>query len=101
MRSTGAVILIFVAALILTACDLLSNGGEADVAPEPTATADQTITTVTAPDLPDVTFPITPTQEASTLRIWLPPLIAERTEEGARTLSDQISLFDQVEPLLK
>lgn len=98
MRSTGPVILIFFVALILTACDLLSNGGETGVVPEPTATVAQTQSTVVTPDLPDITFPITPTQESSTLRIWLPPSIVERTEVGAGTLSEQISLYGQENP---
>lgn len=98
MRSTGAIILIFIAALILTACDLLSNGGEAEIVPEPTPTNDQPVLTIVAPSLPEVTLPITPTQGTSTLRLWLPPTIAERTESGARTLSDQIANFEQENP---
>jgi ABC-type glycerol-3-phosphate transport system substrate-binding protein len=99
MRSIAAVILIFFTALILTACDLLSNVGENEGTPEPTATAAQTVVSTTvAPNIPDVTIPVTPTQETSTLRIWLPPSIAERTEDGANVLADQISLFDQDNP---
>ncbi|MFN2117596.1 MAG: extracellular solute-binding protein [Candidatus Promineifilaceae bacterium] len=99
MRSTGAVILIFVGALILTACDLLSNSEQAEITPEPTATVDQTaVVTTVVPNIPDVTTPITPTQETSTLRVWLPPTIAERTEAGTSTLLEQISLFEQDNP---
>jgi ABC-type glycerol-3-phosphate transport system substrate-binding protein len=99
MRSTGAVFLIFFTTLILTACDLLSNSGETAVTPEPTATIQQTVVSTTiVPNIPNVTIPVTPTQETGTLRIWLPPSIAERTEAGASVLTDQISLYEQENP---
>ena len=98
MRSIGAVVVILIAALVLSACDIVSNSGEAEVVPEPTATVDQTIATSAAPNVPNITFPVAPTEETSTLRLWMPPTIAERTENGAITLSDQISVFDLDNP---
>ena len=98
MRSIGAVIVFLIAALAMSACDILSNSGDAEVAPEPTATVDQAIVASAAPNVPNITLPVTPTQETGTIRVWMPPEITERTEIGVTTLSDQISAFNLDNP---
>ncbi len=66
--------------------------------PEPTATADSSLSTPVSPNLPNITFPATPSQETTTLRLWIPPSIAVRTELGATALSDQLLAFDTDNP---
>lgn len=97
MRSRGAVVVILIAALILSACDILPDSGETEEAAQPTATLDVLSATAAAPNLPNVTVPVTPTQQTETLRVWVSQSIAQRTEVGAATLVEQITAFDTSE----
>ena len=40
----------------------------------------------------------TATPEPVELKIWIPPMIAERTEEGAQILADQLQAFSSKNP---
>lgn len=98
MRSSWAIAVLFAAVLLLSACDLLTNTGDAEVTPEPTATVDQAVMTSAAPNLPNITLPATPAQNSTTLRLWIPPSVAARTESGAATLSEQILAYGVEHP---
>ncbi|MFN2180037.1 MAG: extracellular solute-binding protein [Candidatus Promineifilaceae bacterium] len=94
MRSRRALIITLIAALLLTACNILPDTGEAGESPAPTATAELAAETSTVPNVPNVPMVATPAEETTTLRVWIPPVIGQRTDAGALTMIDQISRFD-------
>ncbi|MDX1413537.1 MAG: extracellular solute-binding protein [Candidatus Promineifilaceae bacterium] len=84
--------------LMLTACTILdgTNGVE-----EPVPVTQEPATPVVAVDpqiTPVVEIQPTPTPEAVGLKIWIPPEIANRTEEGAQILAEQLREFNDKYP---
>lgn len=85
--------------LLLVACDIIQLDPEANTTPTfaVTAAAATSIPQVTAelPNPPQQTRPLSP------LRVWLPPEIGTRTEEGSRELANQIRAYQSTRPELE
>ncbi len=78
--------------LLLAACDLLGAGTTADATPTPQATIAATAAvpqaTAEVPDSPPQPSAVT------SLRLWLPPEIGARTQEGADELLSQVRAYE-------
>jgi ABC-type glycerol-3-phosphate transport system substrate-binding protein len=98
MRANWAAVVFFLFTLFLSACDLITDTGNTEPIPAPTATLDQMMLTQAAPNVPNVDLLATPTQQSTALRLWIPPAIAVRTETGAVTLSDQLFAYEAEHP---
>ncbi|MCP4424566.1 MAG: extracellular solute-binding protein [Chloroflexi bacterium] len=97
-------ILIILAALILSSCDLISGtqanpaatatsaGAAPDAAPESTPVLQST---------PDIAIPITTTETTPSLTIWIPPDTLLGTETGTAVFSDQLLAFNANHPDLE
>lgn len=84
--------------LFLAACNLL--GGETAVSstPDLATPTPEAVGTVLPAGTPDVSLPITTTENSLMLTVWLPPEIASRTEEGAAVLEQQWLSFRLARP---
>ena len=98
MRGNRVATIVFLLALLLSACDLLTETGPTVPIPEPTATLDQTMVTQAAPNVPNTDFPTTPVEQSTVLRLWIPPAIAARTEAGEAVLAEQLLAYETERP---
>ena len=98
MRAQRVIILLLLAALALSACGLL-DGSEQTVETVTATPEPATPVTIVDPQLtPLFEIPPTTTPEAVELNVWIPPVIAVRTEEGAQILADQLQAFNSKHP---
>ena len=82
----------------LAACDLLGDGSAAEVALEPVTPTPDGNSTPLPIGTPDVSAPITTTEDALSLTVWLPPEIASRTDAGTAVLEQQWLAFRLARP---
>jgi len=91
-------IFLFLIALMLSACDLLNSGEEKDSAASATAATVTPEATAVPQSTPVFEVPATATPAALALKVWIPPVIAVRTETGAQTFADQLLAFNGKHP---
>ena len=89
---------LLVGLLFLAACDLLGNSPAADIALEPVTPTPDGNSTPLPLGTPIVSVPITTTEDALTLTVWLPPEIASRTDAGTAVLEQQWLAFRLARP---
>lgn len=94
MRAQRVIILLILVVLTLAGCGMLDNPEEAEES-EPVIPEQATPVTIVDPQLTPLleTFP-TATPQAIELKVWIPPMIGARTEEGAQVLADQLQDFN-------
>ncbi len=99
MRDKWFVLFFLVLSLNLSACDLLQSEGETDKVEEvDSATPTPNVVAELGQITPVFEVPATATPAAVDLKVWIPPLIAVRTEAGAQTMADQMAEFNARHP---
>jgi ABC-type glycerol-3-phosphate transport system substrate-binding protein len=98
MRARTMIIILLPAVLFLTACGLFENSEEPGERTTATLEPATPVTIADPQSTPQFEIQPTATLEAVELKIWIPPQIAERTEEGARVLFDQLQAFNDEHP---
>ncbi len=98
MRAQKAIIPLLLVTLVLVACGLVESPQEAEEASQATPDLATPITIVDPQSTPLFEIPPTATPAAVELKVWIPPQIAVRTEEGAQILADQLQTFNNKHP---
>ena len=98
MRVQRIIFLGLLASLILTACGILDRSEESGEVQSATQVPATPVTIVDPQSTPLFETTPTATPEMVELKIWIPPLVADRTEEGAQIFADQLQAFNDENP---
>lgn len=98
MRAQKVIIPLFLLALALASCGLLDNPEDTEVAVSATLEPATPETIVEPQGTPIFEIQPATTPEAVELKVWIPPLIAVRTEEGTQILAEQLQTFNSKHP---
>ncbi len=95
MRVKWLVIFFLLLSLNLSACDLQKSDGDSETVEEANpATATPNVIAELGQITPVFEVPATATPAAVDLKVWIPPVVAVRTEAGAQTMADQLAEFN-------